>query len=273
MWAMPHPTRRHLMLTAAAALAPVPAAAAPAARLIHDRWARFGRGQGPDHGALDRLLARHVTVPGDGIARVDYAALDAGALERYLDAMQAADPGGMTARAAFAYWVNLYNAATVRLVRAAYPVDSIRDIGGSLFRPGPWREPVVQVAGQALSLDDIEHGILRPVWRDPRIHYAVNCAALGCPNLVGRAWTPGRLGQMLEAAARAYVNHPRGARAAGNTLEVSSVYDWYKTDFGGSDGAVIEHLRGYAAPGLADRLAGRRRIDAYRYDWKLNDTG
>ena len=260
------------MLTATAALAPVPAAAAPAARLIDDRWTRFGQGRGPDHDAWDRILARHVTVAQDGIARVDYAALDAVELERYLQALQAADPAAMTPAVAFAFWVNLYNAATVRLVKAAYPVDSIRDIGGSLFRPGPWREPVVRVAGQALSLDDIEHGILRPVWRDPRIHYAVNCAALGCPNLVGRAWVPERLGQMLEAAAQAYVNHPRGVRFAGSSLEVSSIYHWYEKDFGENDAAVIEHLRRYAGPRLAERLAGRRRIDTHGYDWKLNNA-
>lgn len=268
---MHRPTRRRLMLSAAALLAAPPAAAAPAARLLDGRWARFGSGMGPDHGVWDRLLARHGTVSADGIARVDYAALDAGALAGYLDDLTGADPSAMTPDAAFAFWVNLYYAATVSRVKAAYPVESIRRIGGSLFRPGPWRERFLRVAGQDLSLDDIEHGILRPVWRDPRIHYAVNCAALGCPNLAGRAWTPERLGQMLQIAADAYVNHPRGARIVDGELEVSSIYDWYITDFVGTDTGVIAHLRRHADSRLAARLAGRSVIAAHRYDWKLND--
>ena len=269
---MPHPTRRRLLVTAAATLAGAPVAAGQAARLIDDRWSRFGQGAGPDHSPWDSQLARHVTFARDGIARVDYEALDLAALDRYLADLQAADPVAMTAAAAFAFWVNLYNAATVRLVTAAYPVESIRRIGGGLFRPGPWRERFLRGAGQDLSLDDIEHGILRPVWRDPRIHYAVNCAALGCPNLAREAWNPDRLGRMLEVAARTYINHPRGLRIADGRLEVSSIYHWYEMDFGGSDAGVIAHLRRYATPGLAGALAGRNRIDGHRYDWRLNDA-
>ena len=113
----------------------------------------------------------------------------------------------------FAYWVNLYNAKTVDLVVAHYPVRSIRDIGISgLLATGPWGKKVVRVEGVDLSLDDVEHKILRPLWRDPRIHYAVNCASAGrCPNLARSAYTGASLEAMLKVAARDYVNSPRGA--------------------------------------------------------------
>jgi hypothetical protein len=155
-----------------------------------------------------------------------------------------------------------------------YPVDSIRKIAISpgLFSAGPWGKKLVTVEGKALSLDDIEHRILRPIWRDPRIHYAVNCAALGCPNLQPEAFTADNEEALLERAAHDYVNHPRGATVADGKLTVSSIYVWYQADFGGTDRGVIAHLQHYAAPALAAALAPIERIGADRYDWSLNDA-
>jgi hypothetical protein len=160
-----------------------------------------------------------------------------------------------------------------------YPVASIRDIAISpgLFSRGPWRKALVTVNGQALSLDDIEHRILRPIWRDPRIHYAVNCASIGCPNLQPLPFTASRLEAMLEQGARDYVNHPRGvamvARSFGaDRLTASSIYDWFQADFGGSEAGVLAHLRHHATSATAPLLAGVESIDAYRYDWSLNDS-
>ncbi|MEO0914732.1 MAG: DUF547 domain-containing protein, partial [Pseudomonadota bacterium] len=181
-------------------------------------------------------------------------------------------PASLTAAAAFAYWVNLYNAVTVQVVLQSYPVNSIRDIGGGLFSAGPWRTKLVRVAGQDLSLDDIEHGILRPVWGDARVHYAVNCASIGCPNLANRAYSARRLGAMLDEGARTYVNHPRGATVTGGRLIASSIYDWFKADFGGSDAGVIAHLQTYAGGALAAGLGGVSRVSDFRYDWSLNDV-
>jgi hypothetical protein len=124
----------------------------------------------------------------------------------------------MSAAEAFAYWANLYNALTLDVVLNAYPVTSIRNIKSrgagfdlkALF--GPWRTKLVTVAGRRLSLDDIEHEIMRPTFRDPRVHYAVNCAAVGCPNLWPQVWPANSLNHDLDRAARTYVNDPRGAR-------------------------------------------------------------
>lgn len=255
---------------ALAALSAAPVAAAQRATLIDRRWARFGNAGDPDHGAWDGILRRHLTLGQDGIARFNYRGADLTRVSAYVASLQAVDPATLNSNAAYAYWVNLYNAQTVKVVMENYPVRSIRDIGGGVFARGPWRDKAVTVAGQALSLDDIEHGILRPVWRDPRVHYAVNCASLGCPNLAPRAFTAGRLAQMLEDGARTYINHPRGARIANGRLIVSSIYNWFREDFGGSDAGVLAHLRSYAVPPIAGQLTAIDRISDHGYDWSLN---
>ena len=259
-----------ILMAAAVALA-VPAAAQKA-KLVDPYWTNEGSGSA-EHPAWDAFLSEYAVLGGDGIRRVDYArAKSAGraALETYLAALQAIDPANLARDEQFAYWVNLYNAATVAVVTDAYPVDSIRKIGGGLFSRGPWNDDVVRVAGRALTLNDIEHGILRPIWRDPRIHYVVNCASIGCPNLGERALTAAGLEDALDAAARAYVNHPRGARVENGKLRVSSIYHWYEEDFGGGGAGVIAHLRKYAEPHLATALQGVRRVSRHGYDWSLN---
>jgi len=154
-------------------------------------------------------------------------------------------------------------------------VDSIRDIDISpgLFADGPWGAELVTVEGVPLSLDDVEHRILRPIWRDPRVHYAVNCAALGCPDLARDPFDAGRLDAQLDRQARRFVNHRRGVRFEGDgDLIVSGIYRWFSEDFGdGSDRAILRHLRRHAAPALAGRLAAADGIDDHDYDWSLND--
>lgn len=174
-----------------------------------------------------------------------------------------------------AYWLNLYNALTVKLVLDHYPVRSIREISISpgLLSVGPWRRKLVRIEGEELSLDDIEHRVLRPTWGDPRVHYALNCAALGCPNLQRSAYTAANTEALLARAAREYVNHERGARFEGERLIVSKLYIWFQEDFGGTDRGVIEHLQRYAEPPLAARLARTEGISDSEYDWRLNDAG
>ena len=262
-------TRRGILAGGAAALLAGPASAVEA-RLIDPFWQRHGTADGPDHAAWDAILARYRYMGADGIARFDYRAADAAAVRGYLQALAAIDPTTLRPAAGFAYWANLYNALTIDVVLAHWPVRSIRRIGGSLFNPGPWREKRIAVAGRALSLDDIEHGILRPIWREPRVHYAVNCASLGCPDLPSRAFTAARLEGMLRTGAHAYVNHPRGARVAGGRLTASAIYDWFRADFGGDDAGVIRHLRAHADPGLAAALDGIGRVADHDYDWTIN---
>ena len=228
-----------------------------------------------DHGAWAGFLARYVRAGADGINRVAYGAVtpdDRSALDAYVEALAALPISRYARPEQMAYWINLYNALTVRLVLAHYPVDSIRDIDISpgLFSDGPWGKKLVAIEGERLSLDDIEHRILRPLWHDARIHYALNCAALGCPSLQPEPFLAARLEEQLERAARAYVNHPRGVTVADGELVVSSIYEWFKQDFGGSDQGVIAHLRCYAAPALARELERFSAGADDRYDWRLN---
>ena len=230
-----------------------------------------------DHNAFDSLLAKFARESRDGIVRVNYAAwkrstADHSALRRYIDALAAADPLSLGRDEQFAFWANLYNALTLDVVLDAYPVTSIRQIKPVFFALGPWKKDLVRVSGVDLSLDAIEQDILRKGWRDPRVHYSVNCASISCPNLPLRAWRGAGLSPALDAAARAYINHPRGARFEGDALVVSSIYRWYAADFGGSDAAVIAHLARYAAEPLRKRLEATARIARSNYDWSLNVT-
>ncbi|TVR98468.1 MAG: DUF547 domain-containing protein [Rhodospirillales bacterium] len=228
-----------------------------------------------DHRAWDVLVDRYLSLDGDGIARFAYAGVtaeDRRALDAYVDALAITPVDSLNRPEQLAYWINLYNALTVQLVLAHWPVDSIRDIDISpgLFRRGPWDAKLVTVAGEELSLNDIEHRILRPIWRDPRIHYAVNCAAIGCPNLQREAFTAANTFELFDQAARAFVNHPRGVRLEGDRLIVSSIYAWFREDFGDSAAGVLDHLRVHADPALAALLAGRTTIDDHAYDWSIN---
>ena len=274
-------SRRHLLagLALAGGLAGGlrPAAAAPKAEL----WAVWQPHNAAstvqvDHTLWDTLLARHVRVGDDGIARVDYtrfAGESRAMLQRYLRDLAAVPVASLDRAEQMAFWINLYNALTVQVIVEHYPVSTIRDIDISpgWFADGPWGRKLIRIAGQELSLDDIEHRILRPIWRDPRIHYAVNCASLGCPNLQDRAFVAAMLDKQLERAARQFVNHPRAASLSQGRLTVSSIYRWFREDFGDSETGVISHLRQFADSGLSAALAGVSEIDDDRYDWQLND--
>jgi hypothetical protein len=247
-----------------------------------DAWPRWeahvaGSERAVDHDPWDAILAEVVSLGDDGVARVDYPALTGDSLRGQLDgyiAQLASTPVSELDRAEQqAYWINLYNALTLQVMRDHYPVDSIQDVDISpgLFSSGPWGAELIAVEDEILTLDDIEHRILRPLWRDPRIHYAVNCASIGCPNLQGRAWRAATLDADLDAAATAYVNHDRGFTVDDGDLVVSSIYDWFIADFGGNDEGVLRHLAQYASPDRQAILQSARRISDHRYDWALND--
>ena len=237
-------------------------------------------GQTVDHQAWDRLLKTYVKAGDDGINRVDYAAFKRSGqaeLKSYLGRLQTVVPGKLDKSEQFAFLVNLYNAKTIDVVLDHYPVRSIRDIalGGGLiaaFTGGPWKAKLLKLGGIDISLDDIEHGILRTLFKDPRVHYAVNCASLGCPNLRPEAFTSATLNAQLEDSARAFVNHPRGVSATAGKVVVSSIYHWFNTDFGGNDEGVLRHLRMYASPALEAKLKRIATIDDHAYDWSLNDA-
>ena len=228
-----------------------------------------------DFSAWDSFVKRHVRTGSDGVNRLDYATLAANAgpeLDRVIAGMAELPISDYGRNEQFAFWANLYNAVTVKVILDHYPVDSIQDVDISpgLFASGPWDRELVTVEGEALTLNDIEHRILRPVWRDPRVHYAVNCASIGCPNLVTEAFTGTNLEAQLDAAARAYINDPRGVNISGGKVTVSKIYDWFHEDFGNSTEGVLAHLKRYAEPALAARLVEIGTIEGTAYDWNLN---
>jgi len=251
--------------------------AAPSARLISTQWLQNDPNSSArlDHSAWSRFLSTYLVSGNDGINRIAYGRVDAAAralLDAYIAMLEGSPVSRLSRPEQLAYWINLYNAATMRVVLEHYPVRSIRDIGGGLFGTGPWDAKIMTVEGQRLSLDDVEHGILRPIWRDPRIHYALNCASISCPKLQPVAFTAGNVERLLDEAARAYVNDPRGVRIQGGRLIVSSIYVWYRQDFGPGETAVLDHLRHYAEPPLATELTRFRTPDGDSYDWHLIDA-
>ncbi|HSG94121.1 MAG TPA: DUF547 domain-containing protein, partial [Afifellaceae bacterium] len=153
-------------------------------------------------------------------------------------------------------------------------VTSIKEInlGGGFFGRGPWKAKLLRLEGRNLSLDNIEHDILRKRFPDPLIHYALNCASVGCPNLQKRAYRAATLHDQLQAGARAYVNNPRGLSISGNRLTASKIYRWYAADFGGAAG-LARHWATFAEPELKSRLTALGSVDRYVYDWSLNDAG
>ena len=253
----------------------LPAQAAPKA----EAWARWRAHDAAatrqvDYDAWEAFLAKYLRLPAAGPNRVAYGAVTAEdklALAAFVDSLAAVKVDDLNRAQQMAYWINLYNALTVRVVLDHWPVKSIRDIDISpgWFTSGPWGAKLVAVEGVELSLDDIEHRILRPLWHDPRVHYAVNCASLGCPSLAPHAYTAARLDAMLTEGAEAYVNSRRGARFDGDRLVVSKIYSWFAEDFGGEAG-VLAHLRKYARGEMKKRLAKATGIDDYAYDWRVN---
>ncbi|MEM1106027.1 MAG: DUF547 domain-containing protein [Pseudomonadota bacterium] len=226
------------------------------------------------HGAWTSLLQTYVQPGEDGVNRFDYGALqaseaDRAALSGYIDSFAELDFSALTRAEAFAAWANLYNALTIDHIIGRYPVRSIR----SGYIVGPWKDVKTIAGGRELSLDAIEHEILRVEWDDPRVHYAVNCAAIGCPNLQTRAWEAATLDADLDRAARAFINSPRGVVVRdGGGLKVSRIYKWFEEDFGATEEGVIEHLLTYADAELAEAIRARPDIRRHAYDWRLNDV-
>lgn len=231
--------------------------------------------------AFERLLSTYVVACPDGVNRVRYGAwkacpADVSALETYVATLSAMTPSVMAPDEALSFWANLYNALTLLIVLENYPVASIRDIRGATGDDGqptgPWRMERVEVEGRRLSLDAIEHAILRRDFADPRVHYAINCASESCPNLPARPWSAGTLQADLDAAARAYVNHERAVSVGEDgQVRAAGIYSWFARDFGAGEGDVLAHQARFAEPDLAGRLRDAGAIAAYDYDWALND--
>ncbi len=251
-------------------------APAPAAAAVEETCAPFDH----SHAAWTAFLGEFVA---DG--RVDYRRLHADAeararLEGYLAALGAACPDAYATWSEpeqIAYWINLYNAATVALVVAEYPIASIRVIGWlphAAFRRDFIRSRLVDNGDAEFSLDHIEHRILRKRYREPRIHFALVCAAVGCPDLSGEAWRGDTLDTRLDTATRRYLAAAKGSRydEQTHTLHLSAIFKWFADDFERSDGSVsafvVRHLSSDAASRVTEPELTVRFLD---YDWSLNE--
>jgi len=269
----------------AAALLSRPAAGAPAAEL----WEKWSANDPASRTVVDQrgwaeFLRRYLAEEPDAINRLRYGevtAADKLALTRHIDAMSHVPVATLNRTEQFAYWINLYNALTVKVILDHYPVGSIREIslGSASLIPsfitggtGPWGAKLLEIDGEGVGLDDIEHRILRPLMRDNRIHYAVNCASIGCPTLLPQPFTAATLQQSLDHGARLFINHPRAVRVEDGKLTVSSIYRWYQADFGGNWEGVLAHLRKYAGPATASLLGQAGTVARDTYDWRLNDA-
>lgn len=255
-------------LAATPALGPLPASAALTG------FKPAGQG-GVDHSAYDALLRAFVKPDAEGYNRVDYRGVKSqlGALRTYLAALQAVNPVSLSRDEAHAYWINLYNAKTLEVVAEAYPVTSIKKInlGGSfLFGAGPWKAKLMTVNATELSLDDVEHEIVRALFNDPMSHYGLNCASYSCPNLATTAYTGANINQLLRQTGVDYVNHPRGVSVNKGRITASKIYSWYAGDFGGKS-KLKSHWMGLASPEKAALIADAR-ISGYEYDWGINAT-
>jgi hypothetical protein len=247
---------------------------------LWERWAAHAPSSTKtiDHRAWDAFLAGHLTAHADGVNRIAYGKVsdaDRRRLDDYLSSLSAVPISEFSRDEQRAYWINLYNALTVDVVLDHYPVDSIRDISISpgWFSVGPWKKKLIAIEGEDVSLDDIEHRILRPIWKDPRVHYAVNCASLGCPKLRRKAFTAANSEMLLDQGARDFINSAHGTTFdSGGRLYASSIYDWFQDDFGGNESGVVMHLRLYANPSLAAKLDGVTDVYGFDYDWTLNDA-
>ena len=203
--------------------------------------------------------------------RVDYAGLkqEEARLDRYLESLARVDPGALTRNDRFAFYVNAYNAWTIKLILSGYPgVESIKDLGSLL--KSPWKRKFVKINGATVSLDHIEHDILRPEFKDPRVHFAVNCASRGCPPLYGEPFAGDKLDAQLDAVTGRFINDPRYNRLEENTLYVSRIFKWFGEDFNDD---IIGFFERYASPALKAAITARRPALDIRYldyDWSLN---
>lgn len=238
------------------------------------------------HKTWDGLLKKHIVIIDDGASsQVDYAGMarDRKVLKQYLQDMANVSTTSFDAwntSEQLAFLINAYNAWTVELILTAYPdLESIKDLGW-LFR-SPWKKKFIPLLGQTRSLDEIEHDMIRGSdrYHEPRIHFAANCASIGCPALRKEAYVGERLEQQLEQATRAFLQDRSRNRLENNRLYLSSIFKWYRQDFASGwrgSNSVQEFLARYSEElGLNPMqkkalLQGDLAIRYLDYDWRLN---
>nr|WP_297915695.1 DUF547 domain-containing protein [uncultured Allomuricauda sp.] len=213
----------------------------------------------PEHGLWDSLLKEYV----DNSGNVDYKGFgkDTESLDSYLMTLAENSPSdSWTKNEKLAYYINLYNAATVKLILDNYPTKSIKDI------PNRWKKKWVLVGNTTTSLNAIEHEILRKM-EEPRIHFAINCASFSCPKLLNTAFTPQNMERLLSKATVEFVNDVKRNRFQRDKAELSRIFKWYKGDFT-RETSLIEYINPY----LNNPIDTKADIDYLDYDWSLNEV-
>ena len=211
------------------------------------------------HKSWDSLLRKYV----DSDGNVDYRSFknDEAVLDQYLEALSGQSPSKSASREEIlVYYINLYNAATVKLILTNYPMQSIKEI------KGPWEKKWIKVGEKTISLGHIEHKILRKL-DEPRIHFAINCASYSCPKLINKAFTNENLEKLLDQASRDFVNDKKRNRVGAESAEVSEIFKWYKSDFTKS-GSLLDYINLYSDVRIQDGI----KIKYIQYDWSLNEA-
>lgn len=222
--------------------------------VTHERW--------------DVLLKKYVRAS-DGF--VDYKGFirDSAALNEYLKILESAHPNDKNWSRAeqMAYWINAYNAYTVQLIVRNYPVESIKDIKpGIAFVNSVWDIRFIHIQGYTYDLNNLEHNILRPVFKDARVHACINCASWSCPRLRAEAFTADRLEVQMEDAMRNFVNDPQRNRITSEKAEISTLFKWFKGDFERDAGSVRAYINRFSNTPVDDKTD----IGHLDYDWRLN---
>ncbi len=221
------------------------------------------------HTTWNELLILHV-VGGE----VDYHGFkdDERKLAGYLELLDSTKPGDLPEPDRLAFYINAYNAYTVKLIldkfKQGKPVTSIKDIGG-LFS-SPWSIRFVKIGGETVTLDTIEHDIIRPEFKDPRVHFAINCASRSCPPLRSEAYTGAELERQLNENAAVFLNDKRFNYISDNVLYVSKIFDWFGEDFPNDvEDFVKQYARGELLSGI-EKAGKRLNVKYLDYDWSLN---
>jgi hypothetical protein len=219
------------------------------------------------HGEWDALVKKHVSKNG----MVDYQGFlkDKKQLQVYLDKLSANRPTSKWSKnEKMAFWINAYNAFTVKLIVDHYPVKSIKDIKkGIPFVNSVWDIAFIPMGKEKIDLNYIEHTILRKEFKDPRIHAAINCASFSCPLLRNEAYTAVRLDEQLNDAMRRFVNDSQRNQLDKSNIKISKIFSWFAGDFKLNGSSVVDYLNKYAKK----RVQPNAKIDFLEYQWELND--
>lgn len=222
----------------------------------------------PSHQAWNELLKANVSADG----KVNYKGFikEKAKLESYLKSISehAPDRSAWSKDEQLAYWINAYNAFTVKLIVDNYPVNSIKDLGPKLKIPlikDVWHYKFFKIAGQESSLDEIEHSILRKEFEEPRIHFAINCASVSCPPLLNEAFEATTIDAQLDKVAKGFINSSRN-KITPDAIQISSIFSWFKGDFT-KNGSLIDFLNKYSKI----KIKADAKVTHLDYDWNLNE--